>query len=201
MTASTRKKNNHTDTPAQDNIAKGRRKYSGNDVLRIIRALNDAKRDMDRKSLSMNEIVHILQENIEEMLKNRSFSYAELASVITLSGCPVTARTLKDYLARARKEAKEGRPNDSELKQLILAAAKKQENQEDADAAEDFTSAIDDRSNEESAGNDDVDGPGNDKQTSAACSMDDIETAEKKRQHIQDFYAARKRRKKARKNK
>ncbi|MDO4840597.1 MAG: hypothetical protein Q3990_08000 [Desulfovibrionaceae bacterium] len=102
MTASTRKTNtqknipaeNHTDTPAQDNIAKGRRKYSGNYVLRTIRAIDDAQ-DMDRKSLSMNEIVHILQERIEKMRKYHRFSYAELARLITLSGIPVTAHTLK----------------------------------------------------------------------------------------------------------
>ena len=185
---------------AQDNTAIGRRKYSGNEVLRIMRALNEARLDMDRKFLSMNGVVHILQERIEEMLQSRRFSYADLARIITGSGFPVTERTLKDYLAKARKDAKEGRADHSELKELILAAAQKQEEQAYADAAVPFPSADDD-SHDKEVGDGDLAAPDTDRPAPAlSSSMDDNETADMKK-HIQDIYAARKRRKKARKHK
>ena len=187
---------------AQDNTAIGRRKYSGNEVLRIMKALNEARLDMDRKFLSMNGVVHILQERIEEMLQSRRFSYADLARIITGSGFPVTERTLKDYLAKARKDAKEGRADHSELKELILAAAQKQEEQAYADAAVPFPSADDDSHDKEAAGDGDLAAPDTDWPAPAiSSSMDDNETADMKKQHIQDIYAARKRRKKARKHK
>ena len=186
---------------AQDNPATGRRKYSGNEVLRIMKALNEARLDMDRKFLSMNGVVHILQERIEEMLQSRRFSYADLARIITGSGFPVTERTLKDYLAKARKDAKEGRADHSELKELILAAAQKQEEQAYADAAVPFPSADDD-SHDKEVGDGDLAAPDTDRPAPAiSSSMDDNETADMKKQHIQDIYAARKRRKKARKHK
>ena len=185
---------------AQDNTAIGRRKYSGNEVLRIMKALNEARLDMDRKFLSMNEVVHILQDRIEEMLQSRRFSYADLARIITGSGFPVTERTLKDYLAKARKDAKEGRADHSELKELILAAAQKQEEQAYADAAVPFPSADDD-SHDKEVGDGDLAAPDTDRPAPAlSSSMDDNETADMKK-HIQDIYAARKRRKKARKHK
>ena len=185
---------------AQDNPATGRRKYSGNEVLRIMRALNEARLDMDRKFLSMNGVIHILQERIEEMLQSRRFSYADLARIITGSGFPVTERTLKDYLAKARKDAKEGRADHSELKELILAAAQKQEEQAYADAAVPFPSADDD-SHDKEVGDGDLAAPDTDRPAPAlSSSMDDNETADMKK-HIQDIYAARKRRKKARKHK
>ena len=186
---------------AQDNPATGRRKYSGNEVLRIMRALNEARLDMDRKFLSMNGVIHILQERIEEMLQSRRFSYADLARIITGSGFPVTERTLKDYLAKARKEAKEGRADHSELKELILAAAQKQEEQAYADAAVPFPSADDD-SHDKEVGDGDFAAPDTDRPAPAiSCPLDDTETIDMKKQHIQDIYAARKRRKKARKHK
>ncbi len=191
-----------TNPVAQEIPATGRRKYSGNEVLHIMRALNEARLDMDRKFLSMNGVIHILQERIEEMLQSRKFSYADLARIITSSGFPVTERTLKDYLAKARKDAKEGRTGHSELKQLILASAQKKEEQKYADAAVPFPSADDDSFEEEAAGDDNFAAPDNDCPASTiSCSVDDIETAERKKQHIQDIYAARKRRKKARKHK
>ena len=187
---------------AQDNTAIGRRKYSGNEVLRIMRALNEARLDMDRKFLSMNGVVHILQERIEEMLQSHRFSYADLARIITGSGFPVTERTLKDYLAKARKDAKEGRADHSELKEIILASAQKQEEQAYADAAVPFPSADDDSHDKEAAGDGDLAAPDTDRPAPAiSSSMDDNETADMKKQHIQDIYAARKRRKKARKHK
>ena len=187
---------------AQDNTAIGRRKYSGNEVLRIMKALNEARLDMDRKFLSMNEVVHILQDRIEEMLQSHRFSYADLARIITGSGFPVTERTLKDYLAKARKDAKEGRADHSELKEIILASAQKQEEQAYADAAVPFPSADDDSHDKEAAGDGDLAAPDTDWPAPAiSSSMDDNETADMKKQHIQDIYAARKRRKKARKHK
>lgn len=193
---------NLTTPAAQDN--KGRMKYSGNEVLRLLRALNEARLDMDRKCLSMNGVVHIVQERIEEMLQSRRFSYADLARLITSSGFPVTARTLKDYLAQARKDAKEGRTAHSELKKLILAAAQKQETQEYADTSVPCPATVDDSHDEESVVNadDDFATPDNDwLASSVSCAMNAIETKNMKRQHVQDIYAARKRRKKARKHK
>lgn len=192
---------NLTTPAAQDN--KGRMKYSGNEVLHLLRALNDARLDMDRKCLSMNGVVHIVQERIEEMLQSRRFSYDDLARIITSSGFPVTARTLKDYLAQARKDAKEGRTDHSELKQLILASAQKQEMQEYADADAPCPAAEDDSHDEETVADaDDFPTPDNDwLASSVSRSMASIEAKDMKKQHIQDIYAARKRRKKARKNK
>ncbi len=192
---------NMTNPTVQNNSAKGRTKYSGNDVVRLIRGLKDARLDMDRKCLSMNSVVHIAQDEIEEMLRSRRFSYDDLARIITMAGFPVTARTLKDYLAKARKDAKEGRTDHSELKQLILESAQKQENPECTNSAP-FPAAEADSKDDGSAGNDDFAAPDNDWLASAiSSSMDEIETAEKKKQHVQDIYAARKRRKKAKKRK
>ena len=55
----------------------------------------------------MNDVVHLLQDRLDEMLNSRKCSCADLARIITMAGFPVTERTLKDYLARARKDAKE----------------------------------------------------------------------------------------------
>ena len=42
-----------------------RRKYSGNDVLRLRKTLDEARMDMDKQCLSMNDVVHILQDRLD----------------------------------------------------------------------------------------------------------------------------------------
>ena len=174
-----------------------RRKYSGNDVLRLIRVLEEAKLDMDRKCLSMNDVVHLVQDKLEGMLKNHKYSCAKLARLITMAGLPVTERTLKDYLAKARKDAKEGNTDYGELKEHILSQARKEESKSSANDAATSLSSDDapDAQNVSVArdASDDFAAPSDEKPASATTSApDDIEEAEKKKQHVQDIYAARK---------
>ncbi len=181
-----------------------RKKYSGNDVLRLMKILDETKMDMDRKSLAMNDVVHLVLDSLDG-LRARKCSCADLARLLTSSGFPITERTLKDYLARSRKDAREGRTEYSELKKHILDAAKSQESMDNADTAEAFHAGDDDNIAEQSASSDDFAAPDNDFLTSAVSadmdSLDSLDTKNMKRQHIQDIYAARKRRKKARKRK
>ena len=180
-----------------------RRKYSGNDVLRLIRVLEEAKLDMDRKCLSMNDVVHLVQDKLEGMLKTHKYSCAKLARLITMAGLPVTERTLKDYLAKARKDAKEGHTHYGELKEHILSQAGKEASKNCANDAATSLSSDDapDAQNVSVAqdASDDFAAPSDEKPASAIPSAPaDTEEDEKKKQHVQDIYAARKRRKKAR---
>ncbi len=189
-----------------------RRKYSGNDVLRLMKVLDNARMDMERQCLSMNDVVHLVQDKLEGMLKTRKCSCADLARLITSAGFPVTERTLKDYLARSRKDAKEG--NDySELRQAILSQAPKEDGQREdgkssANAAgscvagEDGANANTNSDDGQDASDEFALPGGNDWLASAISSaMDSNETKAVARQHVQDVCAARKRRKKARKHK
>ncbi len=195
---------NEVQETAQMDQAKGcssqRRRYSVNDVLRLIKALDEAVNDMERKYLSMNDIVHVLLDKFEGMMKIHKCSRAELAGIITAAGCPVTERTLKDYLTLSRKDAREGNTHYSELKEHILSQAGKEENSDCADNAavsmpqEDGTSDGQELSDDSAA-------PGDEDWLASALSsaMAGIEAKAKARQHIKDIYEARKRRKKARK--
>ncbi len=174
-------------------------RYCGNDVLHLAKVLDDAKTDMERKCLSMNDVVHLMQDRLDGILRTRMCTLAELASLVTSAGFPVTERTLKDYLARSRKDAREGRTELSELKKHILDTANKQAGMACESTAAPFLSAEDDSKEERAAGSDDFavredDGPA----TDVHAGVDSTEAAEKKKQHVRDFYAARKRRKKAR---
>ncbi len=175
-----------------------RRKYSGNDVLRLIKVLDEAKMDMDKECLSMNDVVHLVQDKLDGMLKTRRCSAADLARLVTSAGFPVTERTLKDYLARSRKDAKEGHTVYSDLKKHILSQAGQKESPNGTDDAAPFLPAEAVASDGLNA-SDDFPVPGNEEPASAVSSATDgIDAKEKAKQHIQDIYAARKRRKKAR---
>ncbi len=240
-----------TQGQVQTSHAKDRKKYSGNHVLRIINALRAAKRDMERECYSMNGIVHIAQEEIEDLMQDNKCSYADIARIFSDNESPVSERTLKDYLARARKDAREGRTGYNKVRQLILEAggeqggsdfpkdfqnACKEDCQEDIqedfqadspadshpqqdcpDAARAFSAGHKgeqaDRKQAETVlpdtgqagqadGFDDFASPDDDWLTATISrtmdANDDRDEANKKAQHIQDFYAARKRRKKAR---
>ena len=174
-----------------------RRKYSGNDVLRLRKALDEARMDMDKQCLSMNDVVHILQDRLDEMLKTRKCSCADLARIITMAGCPVTERTLKDYLAKARKDAKEGNTDYRELKEHILSQAAREECKNCAN--NDAPSPSSDDASDAQDGADDFAIPGNDWLASAISSaMDSNDTMAVAKQHVQDIFAARKLRKKTR---
>ena len=186
---------------AQDVQAKScpakRRRYSGNEVLRLIKVLNEAKMDMDKKWLSMNDVVHLLQDRLDEMLNSRKCSCADLARIITMAGFPVTERTLKDYLAKARKDAKEGNTDYRELKEHILRQAAREECKNCAN--NDAPSPSSDDASDAQDGADDFAIPGNDWLASAISSaMDSNDTMAVAKQHVQDIFAARKLRKKAR---
>ncbi len=234
-----------TQGQVQTSHAKDRRKYSGNHVLRIINALRAAKRDMERECYSMNGIVHIAQEEIEDLMQDNKCSYADIVRIFSDNESPVSERTLKDYLARARKDAREGRTGYNKVRQLILEAGGEQGSKdfpkdlqeackEDfrEDIQEDFqadspsdshtqqdcpdaarTSAghkgeqaetvlPDTGQDGQADGFDDFASPDDDWLASAISRTMDAndarDEANKKAQHIQDFYAARKRRKKAR---
>ncbi len=182
-----------------------RRRYSGNDVLRLMKVLDNARMDMDRDCLSMNDVVHIVQDKLDGMLKTRRCSCADLARIITSAGFPVTERTLKDYLVRSRKDAREGK-DYSELRQAILSQAPKEDGKSAANDAGPCLSGEDGASNNVSGNaNDGQDAsdefalPGSDWMTSAISSaMDSNEKKAVAKQHVQDIYAAKKRRKKAR---
>ena len=174
-----------------------RRRYSGNEVLRLIKVLNEAKMDMDKKWLSMNDVVHLLQDRLDEMLSTRQCSCADLARIITMAGFPVTERTLKDYLAKARKDAKEGNTDYRELKEHILGQAAREECKNCAN--NDAPSPSSDDASDAQDGADDFAFPGNDWLASAISSaMDGNEAKAVAKQHVQDIYAARKLGKKAR---
>ncbi len=117
-----------------------KRRYSINDVLRLIKALDEAKTDMDREYLSMNDVVHLLLEKLEGMRKISRCTCADLAAIITRAGFPVTERTLKDYLVRSRKDAREGNTDYDELKEQILVQAGKEESKNCAETAASFDS-------------------------------------------------------------
>ena len=59
-------------------------------------------------------------DKLEGMLTNRKYSCAYLTMLITMAGFPVTDRTLKEYLAMARKDAKGGNTDYKELKEHIM---------------------------------------------------------------------------------
>ena len=103
--------------------ASSRARYSGNDIMRLMNALKSAKLDMDDKRFSMNGVVHLVLEEIESLMQSHNCSYADIARLFSSNGCPVSERTLKDYLARARKDAREGRTGYSRVRQLIIESA------------------------------------------------------------------------------
>lgn len=103
--------------------ASSRARYSGNDIMRLMNALKSAKLDMDDKRFSMNGVVHLVLEEIESLMQSHNCSYADIARLFSSNGCPVSERTLKDYLARARKDAREGRTGYSRTRQLIIESA------------------------------------------------------------------------------
>ncbi len=183
-------------TQAKNSPAK-RRKYSGNDVLRLMKVLDQVKMDMDKQCLSMNDVVHLVQDKLDGMLKTRRCSAADLARLITMAGFPVTESTLKDYLARSRKDAKEGHTVYRDLKEHILSQAGKEENPNGTGDAAPFLPAEADASDGLDA-SDDFPVPCNEEPASAVSSATDgIDAKEMAKQHVQDIYAARKRRKKA----
>ncbi len=195
---------NEVQDAAQDVQAKAasRRRYSGNDVLRIIKALNEVVNDMERKYLSMNDIVHVLLDQLEVMMKIHKCSRAELAGIMTAAGCPVTERTLKDYLTISRKDAKEGNTHYSKLKERILSQAGETERTNCADSCAASIPQEDGASDGQEI-SDDSAAPGDDGWLASAISsaMAGIEAKAMAKQHIKDMYEARKRRKKARKAK
>ena len=196
MTAETAEPMSAQDVQAKPCPAQ-RRRYSGNEVLRLIRVLNEAKMDMNKKWLSMNDVVHLLQDRLDEMLKSRKCSCADLARNITMAGFPVTERTLKDYLAKARKDAKEGNTNYRELMDHILGQAAREECKNCAN--NDAPSPSSDDASDAQNGADDFAIPGNDWLASAISSaMDGNEAKAVAKEQVQDIYAARKLRKKAR---
>ncbi len=108
----------------------GRKRYSGNEVLRIMNALKSAKMDMDDERFSVNGVVHLVLEEIESLMQSHNCSYADIARLFASNGCPVSERTLQDYLARARKDAREGRTGYSRIRQLIIESAESAESAE-----------------------------------------------------------------------
>ncbi len=192
---------NEVQDAAQDVQAKAasRRRYSGNDVLRIIKALNEVVNDMERKYLSMNDIVHVLLDQLEVMMKIHKCSRAELAGIMTAAGCPVTERTLKDYLTKSRKDAKEGNTHYSKLKERILSQAGETERTNCTDSCAASIPQEDGASDGQEISDDSAVPRDEDWLASALSSaMADIDAKAKARQHIRDIYEARKRRKKAR---
>ncbi len=228
-----------TQGQVQTSHAKDRKKYSGNHVLRIINALRAAKRDMERECYSMNGIVHIAQEEIEDLMQDNKCSYADIARIFSDNESPISERTLKDYLARARKDAREGHTGYNKVRQLILEAGGEQgskdfpkdlqeasqadchadshtqqdcpdaarafpagHNGEQADRKQAETVLPDTGQAGQADGFDDFASPDDDWLTATISQTMDAndarDEANKKAQHIQDFYAARKRRKKAR---
>ncbi|MDO4839817.1 MAG: hypothetical protein Q3990_04005, partial [Desulfovibrionaceae bacterium] len=156
--------------------------------------------DMERKYLSMNDIVHVLLDNLEGMMKLHKCSLAELAGIMTAAGCPVTERTLKDYLTKSRKDAKEGNTHYSKLKERILSQADKEERTNCTDSCAASIPQEDGASDGQENANDSAVPRDEDWLASALSSaMAGIEAKAKARQHIKDIYEARKRRKKARK--
>ena len=152
--------------------------------------------DMDKKWLSMNDVVHLLQDRLDEMLNSRKCSCADLARIITMAGFPVTERTLKDYLARARKDAKEGNTAYSELRERILSQAAKEDGPECTEASSPFLAGEDGASDSASDRANDARAAPDDFATSSVT--DGTDAKEMARQHVQDVYAGRKRRKKVR---
>ncbi len=183
-------------TQAKNSPAK-RRKYSGNDVLRLMKVLDQVKMDMDKQCLSMNDVVHLVQDKLDGMLKTRRCSAADLARLITMAGFPVTESTLKDYLARSRKDAKEGHTVYRDLKEHILSQAGKEKSPNGTDDVAPFLPAEADASDGLDVQDiQDAQNASDDLAVSSAAEA--IDAKEMARQHIQDIYAARKRRKKAR---
>ena len=181
----------------KDRPAKKRR-YSINDVLRLMKALEAAKTDMDREYLSMNDVVHLLQEKLEGMLKTSRCTCADLAAIITRAGFPVTERTLKEYLIRSRKDAREGNTNYDVLKEQILGLAGQDVSKNCADTTASFESGETDASDGQEASDDFGDPDKKWLASAISTALDKIEAKDMAKQHIRDIYAARKRRKKAR---
>ncbi len=176
-----------------------RRRYSVRDVLRLMKVLDEAMMDIERKYLSMNDVVHVLLDRLDGMIKTRRCSRAELASLITTAGFPVTERTLTDYLTLSRKDAKEGNAHYSELKEHILSQAGKEESTNCADNAA-ASILLEDGASDGHEISDDSAAPGDEGWLASAISsaMAGIEAKAMAKQHVRDIYEARKRRKKAR---
>ncbi len=181
----------------KDGTAK-RRRYSLNDVLRLVKVLDEAKTDMDRQYLSMNDIVHLVLEKLDGMLKTSGCTCADLAAIITRAGFPVTERTLKDYLVRSRKDAREGNTDYDELKEQILGQAAKDEGKNCADTAAPFDSGEDDAGDGQDASDEFADPDKKWLASAISTALDKLEAKDRARQHIKDICAARKRRKRAR---
>ena len=98
---------------------------------------------------------------------------------------------------KGKKGAKEGNTDYSELKEHILSQAKKEESKNCANDA--ATSLFSDDAPDAQDASDDFAVPC-DKEPAAAIpsALADTEEAEKRKQHVQDIYATRKRRKKTR---
>ena len=175
-----------------------RRRYSLNDVLRLMKVLDEAKADMDRQYLSMNDIVHLVLEKLDGMLKTSGCTCADLAAIITRAGFPVTERTLKDYLVRSRKDAREGNTDYDELREQIFSQAGKEDGKNRADTAASLDSGETDASDGQDASDDFADPDKKWLASAISSAMVEIEARDRAKQHIRDIYAARKRRKKAR---
>ncbi|MDO4841033.1 MAG: hypothetical protein Q3990_10225, partial [Desulfovibrionaceae bacterium] len=151
-----------------------------------------------RKYLSMNDIVHVLLDQLEGMMKIHKCSRAELAGILTAAGCPVTERTLIDYLTVSRKDAKEGNTHYSRLKDKILGQAGRGENTNCADSCAASIPQEDGASDEQQAYDDAVSQDDGWLASAISSAMAGIEAKAMAKQHIRDMYEARKRRKKAR---
>ena len=108
--------------------ARGREKYSADDILRLRTALRAVRLDMDSRYSSMSVAVSLLMENINRILRDYNWAHADAALFFTRNGYPVTEQILGDGLEIWREaqetghEFYEGRATRFHLRNLNAGA-------------------------------------------------------------------------------
>lgn len=78
----------------QECHARGREKYSADDILRFRNALRAVRPDMDSRYSSMSIAARLLMENINRILWDFNWAYADAGLLFTRNGYPVAEQIL-----------------------------------------------------------------------------------------------------------
>lgn len=90
----------------QDSPARGRERYSADDIVRLFEAFNDVRLDRHSRRYAMVAIAGLLMDNIEKLMQDYDLSYADTALFLNRNGISTTERILRCCFADA-EEAKD----------------------------------------------------------------------------------------------
>ena len=85
----------------QDCPARGRERYSADDILRLREAFRAVRLDMNSRCSSIIASISLMTHNIEDVMRDYDFSYADAALFFTRNGFPISGRELRKRLAMA----------------------------------------------------------------------------------------------------